>query len=646
MEKIKEILANLPFYLKKANSKFIIIPALVLIVLVVIVTSFDDDEDKFEIQTKFPLEDYLFQDEQKQKAMQEAQQAEINQMQAEIERLQAQLDNQQNQVSNGQKRVLYGNLHDRNGNAIELDEKGEIILYDENGNRIYVDENGKPYRLDANGNKVYLDKNEKVFSKKGTEMARDNDGSVVFADEYGNITRLKDGKKFTATLDGNIIEEDKDGNFVVRDEYGNVLAKGNYNSDENAYGLVEEAKNPNKPLDYNPFTGSPYEKGKNDKYSDKYPKNYYKDKIGEDNEKYTDSGTKGGDKNGLYYDDEGNLIGDRVALENQKFIWEKANDRQKMINDILASRLAPSPKNIKKYEKIYGVDEFENLEEKDDGSNEHKLLRTITADKMIPAFLTRPISSQLGGTITAQVETNIYGAHGRAVLIPKGSKVIGFYQNNNKIGEYRLEIIWTRIITPQGINILLTDGKNADIKGYSGAVGKVYSRNFQRYGIPMTLSTLSNGLLLAVNSLSQKGEAAQSKSAQGEIANAYMQAQILSGMRQDVSGIIQRIVQEQMRIQPIIIIREGSRIFIALSQDIFIPMPKKNETLARFFNEKIEVKQKPRENAKSLNNTLKKYSKNPEMEENEKIYTDESNTKDEERKEDDEYGMYEYEEEN
>lgn len=162
----------------------------------------------------------------------------------------------------------------------------------------------------------------------------------------------------------------------------------------------------------------------------------------------------------------------------------------------------------------------------------------------------------------------------------------------------------------------------------------------------MTLSTLSNGLLLAVNSLSQKGEAAQSKSAQGEIANAYMQAQILSGMRQDVSGIIQRIVQEQMRIQPIIIIREGSRIFIALSQDIFIPMPKKNETLARFFNEKVEVKQKPRENAKSLDNTLKKYSKNPEMEENERIYTDESNTKEEERKEDDEYGMYEYEEEN
>ena len=126
-------------------------------------------------------------------------------------------------------------------------------------------------------------------------------------------------------------------------------------------------------------------------------------------------------------------------------------------------------------------------------------MRTITADRMIPAFLVRPISSQLAGNVVAQVESNIYGAMGRVVLIPKGSRVIGFYQSNNKIGEYRLEVIWTRIITPHGINILLTNAKGADVKGYNGLVGEVHSRNFQRYGIPMTLSTLSNGLLLAVN---------------------------------------------------------------------------------------------------------------------------------------------------
>ena len=65
-------------------------------------------------------------------------------------------------------------------------------------------------------------------------------------------------------------------------------------------------------------------------------------------------------------------------------------------------------------------------------------------------------------------------------------------------------------------------------------------------------------------------------------------------MRQDISTIVQRIVQEQMKIQPIITIREGSRIFIAPSVDIFIPVPKKGETLARFFKE--EKQQSDEEN--------------------------------------------------
>ncbi|MFC3847907.1 TrbI/VirB10 family protein, partial [Helicobacter baculiformis] len=133
----------------------------------------------------------------------------------------------------------------------------------------------------------------------------------------------------------------------------------------------------------------------------------------------------------------------------------------------------------------YGADSFENLKAQDRGTNENRLLRTITADKMIPAFLITPISSQIAGKVTAQVETDIFASMGRAVLIPKGSKVIGYYNNNNKIGEYRLNIAWTRIITPQGINIMLTNARGADVKGYNGLIGKVIARNFQKYGLPL-----------------------------------------------------------------------------------------------------------------------------------------------------------------
>lgn len=559
---------NLPnklAFLALLKRKVVFIPLAVFALLVIWALSLQDDDDDFEIQSKFPLEDYLFQNANKKE------QAEIANLQEEVAKLQNQLLAQEAQVQQQQERILLSGLKDKEGNTISFDENGKPILYDEHGNRVFYDENGKPYTLGDNGEKHYLDNDSKVLNANGTEIERNEKGGLIFYDEDGNRVELENGNKVTYTHDGKKITEDKNGNFIIQDERGNIIAKGNSN-DEEAYNRLKELKNADRPSDYDPFSGSAYSTKAKANNKTNSPQATQNDK--------------------LYYDDEGNLIGDRVALENQKFIDEKADDKQKMINDILAQRLVEATNKKKQYQTEYGANEFSNLEDKDEASNEHKLLRTITADRMIPAFLVRPISSQIPGNAVAQVETNIYGAMGRVVLIPKGSKVIGFYQSNNKIGEYRLQIFWTRIITPQGNNIMLTDAKGADVKGYNGLIGEVHTRNFERYGIPLTLSTLSNGLLLAVNSLNQKGTIEQSKSEAGNLANAYIQSQILSGMRQDVSSIIQKIVQEQIKIQPIITIKEGSRIFIAPTQDIFIPIPKKGEAMARFFTELKEKEQK------------------------------------------------------
>ncbi len=246
-------------------------------------------------------------------------------------------------------------------------------------------------------------------------------------------------------------------------------------------------------------------------------------------------------------------------------------------------------KDAPKAEIDYGIDSFENLKAQDKGTNENKLLRTITADKMIPAFLITPISSQIAGKVTAQVETDIFANMGRAVLIPKGSKVIGYYNNNNKIGEYRLNIAWTRIITPQGINIMLTNARGADVKGYSGLIGKVIARNFSKYGMPLLTSTLSNGLLIALTSALANR---QNKAGVGNpFFGDYLLMQLTRNTGMSLNQIVGQILADKARINPIIIIREGSRVFISPNLDIFIPKPKNGEVLAQFFKEKRPIKQ-------------------------------------------------------
>ncbi|MFP6151078.1 DNA type IV secretion system protein ComB10 [Helicobacter pylori] len=254
--------------------------------------------------------------------------------------------------------------------------------------------------------------------------------------------------------------------------------------------------------------------------------------------------------------------------------------------EFLNTRLKPlePTKPATKPETEYGVDSFTNLKYKDIGTNEHKLLRTITADRMIPAFLITPISSQISGKVTAQVESDIFASMGRAVLIPKGSKVIGYYNNNNQIGQYRLNIAWTRIITPQGINIMLTNARGADVKGYNGLVGKYISRNFQRYGIPLLTNTLSNGLLIGVTSALANQ---QNKKGDGNpFFGDYLLMQLTRNTGMGINQVINQMLRQYGAQNPIIIIREGSRVFISPNLDIFIPKPKDGEVLAEFFKEK------------------------------------------------------------
>ncbi|RVZ64611.1 DNA type IV secretion system protein ComB10 [Helicobacter pylori] len=263
--------------------------------------------------------------------------------------------------------------------------------------------------------------------------------------------------------------------------------------------------------------------------------------------------------------------------------------------EFLNTRLKPlePTKPAIKPETEYGVDSFTNLKYKDIGTNEHKLLRTITADRMIPAFLITPISSQIAGKVTAQVESDIFASMGRAVLIPKGSKVIGYYNNNNQIGQYRLNIAWTRIITPQGINIMLTNARGADVKGYNGLVGKYISRNFQRYGIPLLTNTLSNGLLIGItsalaNQQNRKGDG-------NPFFGDYLLMQLTRNTGMGINQVINQMLRQYGAQNPIIIIREGSRVFISPNLDIFIPKPKDGEILAEFFKEKKPLIKKSNE---------------------------------------------------
>lgn len=188
-----------------------------------------------------------------------------------------------------------------------------------------------------------------------------------------------------------------------------------------------------------------------------------------------------------------------------------------------------------------------------DSSYPVDLTRVLTADKNIDAILINNIDSSLGGKVIAQIENNIYATQGRNILVPIGSKAIGYYQQLDKVGDSRLKIVWNRIITPKGVNIVM-NAEMADAMGRSGIAGKIDSKFWDKYGLALLVSTVS--------ALAQ---------ASANINVEQNRAIFINTYGKELSNLSAKILDEQINIKPTIRISAGRRILISPTQDIWFP---------------------------------------------------------------------------
>ena len=81
--------------------------------------------------------------------------------------------------------------------------------------------------------------------------------------------------------------------------------------------------------------------------------------------------------------------------------------------------------------------------------------RTVIQGTMIPAVLETAVQSDLPGVIRAIVSEDIRSFDGSAVLMPKGSRLFGTYRADLKLYQSRALILWTRLVTPDGLSIMI-----------------------------------------------------------------------------------------------------------------------------------------------------------------------------------------------
>ncbi len=176
----------------------------------------------------------------------------------------------------------------------------------------------------------------------------------------------------------------------------------------------------------------------------------------------------------------------------------------------------------------------------------------IGQGKFIHGVLETAIDSDLPGQVRAIVTSDVYAEQGSAVLIPRGSRLVGEYKSGLANNQSRLFVVWTRLLEPNGVDVAL-GSEGTDPIGRAGIAGAVNYHFLARFGAAGLTSLIGAGVsTLGVNSVDQNNS-----------ANIYRQ-QVSAAMAQQANNLL----NQDLAIPPTITIPQGQTIAIFVNKDL------------------------------------------------------------------------------
>lgn len=178
----------------------------------------------------------------------------------------------------------------------------------------------------------------------------------------------------------------------------------------------------------------------------------------------------------------------------------------------------------------------------------------LLTGSVVPAALITGIRSDVPGQVLAQVTEDIRDSvSGQYLLVPKGSRLIGQYDNAISFGQSRILLVWSRLILPSGKSIRLDNQPAADARGFAGLQD---TTDFHWAGIINAA---------AVSTLLGMGAQSGNTASDSDLVRA-----IRDGAGDSVNRAGQAIVERQLTIQPTIRIRPGLPVRVILTRDLVL----------------------------------------------------------------------------
>ena len=188
----------------------------------------------------------------------------------------------------------------------------------------------------------------------------------------------------------------------------------------------------------------------------------------------------------------------------------------------------------------------------------------VQAGTVIPAVLVTEINSDLPGQVLAQVSRDVYDSRSlSALLIPKGSKLLGKYADQVGVGQDRLLVAWSRVILPDGRSITLPGLETKDRTGAGGLHDQVDRHGGQVFGTAALLSLIGAGVQLS-----------QPNGGYGALGSYPTAGQVAAGaVGQQLADVATQMLRRDLNVQPTIRIRQGMPFNVFIATDLVFSEP-------------------------------------------------------------------------
>jgi type IV secretion system protein VirB10 len=197
--------------------------------------------------------------------------------------------------------------------------------------------------------------------------------------------------------------------------------------------------------------------------------------------------------------------------------------------------------------------------------------RAIVEGKLIDSVLETAINTDFEGKVRAIVSRDVYSDFSNAVLIPKGSRVIGSYAGNVTTGQTRVLINWERLIRPDAVDILI-NSPTSDQFGRSGVAGNVDNKYLELFNNSILLSLITIGAAMAIEESTNTSGVTTEEDSEGDTTTTSTPSAIAAEeIINNISSTAETVLTGVLSTNPTITVPHGTRIKIFVNQDLFFP---------------------------------------------------------------------------